>query len=176
MNKESIVEIIEEKHQKLFEWLSESGEENWEKGPDGRWTTGQHILHLVNSARLLNKALKYPKFLLKYKFGTSNRPSRNYNEVAKRYNERLAENKDRAKEFNKNLEVPDLKQRERLLDALQVLSKKLQYKTTKFKDKHLDTLLLPHPLMGKMTLREIIMWSAHHTEHHLNTLKNDYSS
>ncbi|MFD2567984.1 DinB family protein [Pseudotenacibaculum haliotis] len=176
MNKESIVEVIEEKHQQLFDWLSESGDDNWEKGPLGRWTTGQHILHLVDSARMLNKALKYPKFILKYKFGTSNRPSRNYDEVAKRYDERLAENKERAREFNKGLRKPDVKERKHLVDALQVLSKKLQYKTTKFKDKQLDTLLLPHPLMGRMTLREIIMWTAHHTEHHLNILKNDYSS
>ncbi|MEQ6122793.1 DinB family protein [Pseudotenacibaculum sp. MALMAid0570] len=176
MNKENIVSIIEQKHQELFDWLANSSEENWEKGPDERWTTGQQILHLVNTGKMLNKALKYPKFILKYKFGTSNRPSRSYEDVAKRYQERLTENKERAKEFNKGLRKPLTKEKQELTDSLQVLSKKLQYKTSKFKDKHLDTLLLPHPLMGRMTLREIIMWSAYHTEHHLQILKNDYSS
>lgn len=62
-----------------------------------------------------------------------------------------------------------------LLDrSIHIQNKKLQYKTKRLKDKHLDTLIVPHPLMGKMTLREIIMWTAHHTEHHYKILKKDY--
>lgn len=175
MNKKEIVAILEEKHQELFDWLDEATDEQWMSGPEDRWTAGQHISHLVDSEFLLNKALKYPKFLLRYKFGTSNRPSRSYDEVSKRYEERLAESKERAKEYNKDLKVPSLQNRKRLIDSLQILNKKLQYKTNKLKDKHLDTLLLPHPLMGKMTLREIIMWTAHHTDHHVEILKKDYS-
>jgi len=174
MNKKDIVEILEQKHQNLFDWLLSSGDENWEKGPVDRWTSGQHVLHLFDSMVLLNKALKYPKFLLRYKFGTSNRPSRTYDEVAKRYEERLSENQERARNFNRDLKKPALKERKRLIDSLQIQNKKLQYKTSKLKDKHLDTLLLPHPLMGKMTLREIIMWTAHHTDHHVEILKKDY--
>lgn len=174
MSKKEIIEILEQKHQNLFDWLSSSGAENWEKGPIDKWTQGQHILHLFDSIVLLNKALRYPKFLLKYKFGTSNRPSRTYDEVSKRYEERLSVNKEKAKNFNKNLKKPLLTERNLLIDALQVQNKKLQYKTSKLKDKHLDTLLLPHPLMGKMTLREIIMWTAYHTETHLIILKNNY--
>jgi hypothetical protein len=176
MNKETIVETLEEKHQELLDWLSATDDELWTQGPKNRWTSGQHILHLVQSSQMLNKALRYPKFLLRYKFGTSNRPSRSYEAVAKRYEERLAENLEKAKKFNINLRVPSQKEKQQLMDDLQVLNKKLQYKTRKFKDKHLDTLLLPHPLMGRMTLREIIMWTAHHTEHHLEILKQDYSA
>lgn len=176
MDKKTIVDTLEEKHQKLFDWLNATDDDLWIKGPENRWTSGQHILHLVQSSQMLNKALRYPKFLLKYKFGTSNRPSRDYNAVAKRYEERLAESQERAKEFNKDLRVPAIKEKSQMIDDLQVLNKKLQYKTQKFKDKHLDTLLLPHPLMGRMTLREIIMWTAHHTDHHLEILKRDYSA
>ena len=57
---------------------------------------------------------------------------------------------------------------------LQIQNKKLQYKTKRLKDKHLDKLLIPHPLMGKMTLREIIMWTAYHTDHHNQILKASY--
>jgi len=175
MEKKEIVTILETKHQDLFDWLKTASDEQWTQGPKDRWTAGQHILHLVDSARLLNKALGSPKFLLKYKFGTSNRPSRSYDEVSERYEQRLSENKDRASTYNKDLKIPLLLERKRLVDSLQVLNKKLQYKTNKLKDKHLDTLLLPHPLMGKMTLREIIMWTAHHTSHHVEILKKDYS-
>ena len=174
MNKETIIKTLEEKHHELFEWLDTNGEGKWDQGPKEKWTVGQHILHLVISLKMLNKALSYPKFLIKYKFGVSNRPSRSYSEVAKRYDEKLSKNQERAKEFNKNLKTPSLKEQNRLTDILQIQNKKLQYKTTKLNDKYLDTLLLPHPLMGKMTLREIIMWTAHHTEHHAKILQQKY--
>jgi len=41
-------------------------------------------------------------------------------------------------------------------------------------DKHLDTLILPHPLMEKMPIREIIMWTAYHVELHMETLTTEY--
>jgi len=176
MDKETIIKTLESNHLKLNIWIRDVGLDQWEKGPQGKWTVGQHILHLVISDRLLNKALATPKFFLKYKFGTANRPSRSYEDVAKRYQERLLENIERSREFNKELKKPSLKEYEEILETLQILNKKLQYKTRKLKDEYLDTLLLPHPLMGRMTLREIIMWSSYHTEHHLQILKEKYTS
>lgn len=174
MQKQEIADLLEQKHQELFSWIEKQPDENWEKGPEGKWTLGQHIMHLVNSLQLLNNALSYPKFILKYKFGTSNRPSRDYETVAKRYRDKLAENQGRARTFNQNLKKPTLKEKSRLLTRFQIQQKKLQYKTRKISDKNLDTLIVPHPLMGKMTIREIIMWTAYHTEHHTETLQKFY--
>lgn len=175
MTKIEITNILDQKLQNLLQWLDASGDENWDKGPKDRWTTGQHIQHLVDSARMLNKALRYPKFLVKYKFGTSNRPSRSYEEVAKRYQERLQANQEKAKNFNKDLRRPELSERPSLIQALTSENEKLKKKTLKLRDKHLDTLLLPHPLLGRMTFREIIMWTAYHTHHHCEILNKDYS-
>jgi hypothetical protein len=174
MDKLAIADGIEEKYQVLFDWLNQQPAENWETGPEGKWTTSQHILHLVNSLQLLNNALSYPRFFLKYKFGLSNRPSRSYEEVVEKYQEKLEENKDKTIVFNENLKSPLLKDRPRLLTILQIQHKKLQYKTRKISDVNLDTLVIPHPLMGKMTVRELIMWAAYHTEHHTKILKNLY--
>lgn len=174
MNKDVIADLLEEKHQQLFNWLEKQPLENWKKGPKNKWTTSQHILHLVNSLQLLNNALSYPKFLLKYKFGTCNRATRDYNTVVKNYQQKLLENKDRARVFNQKLKKPTLEERKRLLTNFQIQQKKLQYKTKKISNKNLDTLLIPNPLMGKMTIREIIMWTAYHTEHHTETLKKIY--
>lgn len=171
MNKVEIVGLLEEKHKDLFNWLENQPKENWDLGPQKKWTTGQHIQHLVNSLQLLNNALSYPRFLLKYKFGTCNRQPRDYNTIVKKYQSKLSENKERAKTFNQNLKKPTLLERERLLTKYQIQQKKLQFKTQKISDKNLDLLVIPHPLMGKMTIREIIMWTAHHTEHHTETLK-----
>ena len=83
MTKDAIIDLLEDKHMELLRWFNQQDEEKWEIGPEKKWTTGQHVLHLVESLQLLNKALKYPKFLLKYKFGTSNREVRTYDETVK---------------------------------------------------------------------------------------------
>ncbi|WP_299665606.1 DinB family protein [uncultured Polaribacter sp.] len=174
MKKEAIADLLELKHQKLFDWLEKQPKEIWEKGPVGKWTTGQQIQHLVDSLQLLNNALSYPRFFLKYKFGLCNRATRDYDTVAKNYQQKLKDNTEKAKLFNQKLKKPIQKERERLLNRLQIQNKKLQYKIKKVSDLNLDTLVIPHPLMGKMTIREIIMWTAHHTEHHTKILIKNY--
>ena len=72
------------------------------------------------------------------------------------------------------MKVPTIKEKQYLINRLKVESKKLQYKTKKLSDKNLDTVILPHPLMGKMPVREIIMWTAYHTEHHTKQLIENY--
>jgi len=174
MDKKAIANLLEEKHQELFEWLENTPEEQWMSGPENKWTVGQHVQHLLNSVQLLNHAMSFPPFILKYKYGVSNRDLRSYAIVAKRYEDKLAANQERAKKFNSKLKVPPVTKKNTIITALKIQNKKLQHKTLKWKDKNLDTLILPHPLMGKMPVRELVMWTAHHTEHHIQSLKNNY--
>ena len=171
MDKNKIVDVLEIKHQELFTWLENQPRENWELGPKEKWSTSQHIQHLTDSLQLLNTILSYPIFFLKYKFGTSNKEPRDYNIIAEKYEHKILVDQERVRTLNQRLKKPALKERERLLTKLQIQQKKLQYKTKKISEKNLDTLLIPHPLMGKITAREIIMWTAHHTEHHTKTLQ-----
>ncbi|WP_299526610.1 DinB family protein [Winogradskyella sp.] len=174
MDKEAIADLIDEKHTKLINWLKQQPDESWTTGPKGKWTTGQHALHLLQSIKPLNNALSMPKFLLRYKFGTANRAVRNYDAITQRYQERLEQAKGKTYKGSQNMKIPPLSDKSYILNRLQTESKKLQYKTKKMSDKHLDNLILPHPLMGKMPVREIIMWTAHHVAHHNETLRMKY--
>ncbi|OSY89416.1 hypothetical protein WH52_01925 [Tenacibaculum holothuriorum] len=175
MDKKAIADLLEEKHKNLFDWTNNQPDAINETGPEGKWTTGQHVVHLVDSIKQVNTALSYPKFLLKYKFGVANREVRPYEEIVKRYQEKLSKNQEKAQEFNSNVKTPSQKKYKELLFTLQVQNKKLQHKTKKWNDKDLDNIILPHPLMGKMPVREIIMWTAYHTEHHTKILEENHS-
>ena len=72
------------------------------------------------------------------------------------------------------MKVPKDSDKEYLLNRLKVENKKLQHKINKWKDKDLDNLILPHPLMGKMPVRELVMWTAYHVEHHTKQLMDKY--
>lgn len=174
MDKESIANLLEEKNQNLINWLKNQEPEKWLEGPEGKWTTGQHALHLLQSIKPLNAALSMPRFLLRYKFGKANRDVRTYEAIVERYQDRLKEAQGKTYKGSQNMKAPSLKDKQYILDRLQVENKKLQYKTKKMSDNNLDTLILPHPLMGKMPVRELIMWTAHHIEHHTKTLQEKY--
>jgi len=174
MTKKEIADIINDKHQVLFDWLKSHPEQNWVKGPEGKWNTGEHIVHLIQSGTALNKALKLPKFFLKYKFKTNNRENRSYAQVVNNYQSKLAANPGVVANISKNMPSIEISNKSTFISQLDKEKTKLISRVQKWKDKDLDTYLLPHPLMGRMTIREIMMWSAYHTEHHYNILNEKY--
>lgn len=175
MTKDDIVILLVEKQQALNTFLENQDIDKWEVGPKSKWTTGQQALHLLQAYKILNNAMSMPKFLLKYRFGKNNREVRDYDKVTSRYMERLA-NIPEGATFgpSRNMNIPRINDKSYILDRLQVESKKLQHKTNKWKDKDLDNLVIPHPLMGKMPVREIVMWTAFHVEHHIKQLEENY--
>ena len=176
MDKDDIADLIDAKHSELIKWLDNQPNELWTLGPEGKWTTGQQTLHLLQSIIPLNNALSMPKYLLRFKYGKANRPVRAYNAIVKRYHERLLDAKGTTFKGSQNMKIPTLADKQYLLNRLQTEEKKLQYKTRRISDKNLETVILPHPLMGKMPVREIIMWTAYHVEHHTEILKANYSN
>lgn len=175
MKKQQIHNLINDKHDALIRFLITHDAQKWNQGPTGKWTTGQHIVHLIQSAKPLNKALSIPKLLLGYKFGKAKRPCRSYDEVVKRYLEKLYElnGKIVSPYSNKMPETP-ANRKEKLITELTNQKEILLKKLNKHSDKQLDIYLIPHPAMGRMILREIIMWSAYHTEHRHKTLLTKY--
>ena len=111
-------------------------------------------------------AYRLPYFVLKMKFGVSNRPSRSYDELVKKYLMRLEGKKDyiMPKAF-----APDgipLKSKQKSLDRLERLIKKLAGRIERISEDELDTYILPHPVLGKLTLREMLYFTAYHAAHH----------
>jgi len=174
MQKEAISHLLEEKNTTLINYLESQDDTKWESGPEGKWTSGQQVLHLLQSIKPLNTAMNLPKFILKYRFGKANRAVRDFDAIVKRYQERLAEQQGATFGPSSNMKVPKLNEKQYLINSLQVEHKKLQHKTQKWRDKDLDICILPHPLMGKMPVREIVMWTAYHIEHHTKQLQSKY--
>ena len=84
-----IIQLLQTKENLLKTFFAAQPPAFWEVQPEGKWAAGQHIIHLVQSTTPLLKALRLPNFILKWKFGTSNRPSRNYQDIIRKYEEKL---------------------------------------------------------------------------------------
>jgi len=175
MQKDQIHNLINEKHDALFNFLAQHDDSKWDKGPEGKWTTGQHIVHLNQAGKPLNKALGMPKFLLQYKFGKANRATRSYEEVTHNYNIKLSKVEGPViSPYSVNMPETPPSTKPEIVKELEKHRKTLLKRLSKLSDKQLDKYLLPHPLMGRMILREIIMWSAYHVEHHHKILVEKY--
>ncbi|MBN8578769.1 MAG: DinB family protein [Cytophagales bacterium] len=50
---------------------------------------------------------------------------------------------------------------------------KLASKLNRFSEAELDLYILPHPLLGKLTLREMIYFTCYHVQHHQELVKQN---
>ncbi|NNM18648.1 MAG: DinB family protein [Croceitalea sp.] len=166
MDKQSIAQLMHENHQKFISKLSALSDTDFEYKPAVKWTAGQQLEHIIKSVKPVVTAFSVPLFLLKMKFGLTNRPSKTYEELVEKYLGVLEKNKRYAipKKF-----APDyigIHQRKKKLAYLNTLVLKLNRKANRLSEKDLDTYILPHPVMGKLTLREMLYFTAYHVQHH----------
>ena len=134
-----------------------------------KWSAGQNLLHLILSTKPLAKVMPLPKITFKT-FGKPNRPGRSYEELVQRYKERLAEsNPTPGRGYQPTEEAASSK--EKLLADWQKEGDKLIKSLNKWKDEDLDKYLLPHPLLGKLSVREMMFFTHYHSLHHLAIMK-----
>ena len=164
-----ISKALQEQAAQFATFIQPMDADAFENTPGGKWSAGQHLDHLIRSIKPVNLALSLPGFILKYKFGTNNRTGRTYDELVQRYHDKLQAGGVASGPF-----VPPPIGFERKQAELNSFAKqydKLSKKALGISDKKLDTLLVPHPLLGKVTLREILFFTIFHTQVHLDILK-----
>ncbi len=133
------------------------------------WSTGQQLLHLIKSVAPLNKGMKIPKVLLKWRFGKSDRAEMTYDELAETYQEKLAEGATATPPF-----VPkevNIEQKEALLTQYEKEKVELIKTLENWSEEKLSEQVAPHPILGMLTVREMMYFTIHHTYHHLASMK-----
>lgn len=134
-----------------------------------KWSAGEQLEHVYLSIKSLNFALGLPKFLLKLFFGKAKRKRLNYEELVLKYQARLKNGaKSSKKYFPKSIDFNERKKQTiQLSEEIELISEKLKV----FSENELDVIRLPHPILGKISLREIMFFTIYHVEHHLYSIK-----
>ena len=174
MKNSDIVQLHKVKWQELKAYLYTYDEDWWAVGPSNKWTSGQHVVHLQQSITAVLGALKMPSIVLKYKFGSANRPVRDYDTIVKKYIDKMKEAGPVVSPLSQSMPDTPAGSRDGICTKFEQDLEKLQRKLSKYSDKKLDSLLIPHPLMGRMIMREFFMWHAFHIGHHHDVLKAKY--
>jgi hypothetical protein len=169
-DKQQIVAALNEKIDAFNKYISQLNKEQFEISANGKWSAGQNLDHLIRAIKPLQVAYSLPKFALVVLFGKANRPPRTYDELVIKYKAKLNAGGKASGPF-----IPpavDFEKKDRLLKKYATQKQKLIKKIEKQSETDLDKYILPHPLLGKLTLREMLYFTIHHNEHHLDLLKS----
>lgn len=163
MDKEAIKKELIEKHKSYIDYISNLSEDKFvEKKNNGKWSAGQQLQHIFLSVRPVNFALFLPKFLLRL-FGKP-KEKRTYEEIIKTYQNSLRNGgKASALYIPKSVSI---NQKQKLIIDLTNLIMSLTKKIDKLDEEDLDNYILPHPLIGKTTIREMLYFTIYHVQHH----------
>ena len=139
--------------------------------PQGeKWSPADHVRHLAKSTFPLAKALGLPKLLIGLRFGRSKSESQRYLELRNAYRKRLTESGATAGRFapsQKPVPADAAAWQREILASWGGAVAALNAKAVGWSEPALDRYRLPHPLLGLLTVREMLFFTLYHNAHHL---------
>lgn len=160
-------------HEDFCMYLAVLDKQSFVKHKEGKWSAGQQLEHIYLAVQPVRLAFSLPNWLLRLVWGKATRKSRTYEELVAKYKLKLQQGGRASGRF-----VPKpvaFKQREALLHKLQAEVAVIVKLTNKKSERDLDSLVLPHPLLGRLTLREMLYFTNYHVQHHQTLIQSTLS-
>ena len=169
--KDQIIESLKDVFDRTHKYCQEQPDHLFAKPiREDKWSTAQNLEHLCSSAFPLTKGMSLPKIFLKTTYGANNRAEKDIDQLYAKYKRVLGEGVVAPPKYSPNDISKD--QKEEILGKFQYAKEKLIKVLQKWDEKSLSKYVLPHPALGKLTIREFMFFTIFHTEHHLNTIKS----
>ena len=171
MTRLEIVERLEAGHKEFIVFILALKDSDFMYLPEGKWNAGQQLDHIIRAVSPLATGLRLPKFIVRIAFGKANRPSKTYEELVQKYIAKLESGgKARGRFIPKQIKFSE---KEECTEHLLGLVIRLIKNVNQYSEDHLDNYILPHPLLGKVTMREMMYFTIYHAEHHLQQAKKN---
>ena len=164
MSKSEILQKLSDGFSLVGETIINIEKESFFLRKDNKWSAAENIKHLTLSVNPLNMAFSLPNFTLLF-FGKLNRPAKNYAEITAKYYQKLAEGAVATPQFIPE-EINVDANKEDLIQEFKKTNDKFLKKIDSFEEEDLDKHLIPHPVLGKLTIREMLYFTICHTLHH----------
>lgn len=147
-------------------------------GSDLRWSPAQHAQHLVQTMSPLASVLQWPALVRALQrvrpmaerarapgWTKATSEARTYTEIRSDYQEVLRLGGQAPERYLPRLNAR--RSQPELARSVQVSILSLQGTVRGWDENQLDTLLLPHPLMGLLSVREMLLFMLYHNGHHV---------
>jgi hypothetical protein len=168
-SKSEIISGLDAAFNELAAYVETLSSADFTAAPEGRWSPGTQMAHLTRSAEPVNLALRLPRVVLRLVFGKARRDSHDFDQLTGQY---LAALEQGGKASGRYVPKPvPVDQREATLAAFRREQRRLQAGLARWNETALDQFVLPHPLIGKITVRELLFFTIYHTRHHAGSIR-----
>lgn len=140
--------------------------------PGDAWSPAEHLVHLCKSETAVARGMSVPRLLLWLRFGSPRGPSRPYATIREVYRAGLAKGAKAPGAFVPPVEEPPVDEVEaarrqaETLERWQRAHHRLEDTLAGWPGAELDRRQLPHPILGKLTVREMLLFTTYHDLHH----------
>jgi hypothetical protein len=170
--REEIVQALESVERRVAAFFASLTDDEFVLRAGAAWTPAQHLAHLNTSVGAVARGLALPRILLRLRFGRARAPSRSYAEMRQQYRVQLARGGAASGRFVPVREELASGQiagyRAALLARWERVNTRLRTAVAGWNEGELDQLRLPHPLLGKLTTREMLFFTLYHNQHHID--------
>ncbi len=157
---EEVITFIESQSDDLFE----------KANAEGKWSSGEQLEHLIKSVTPINLGLVLPKKVLKWKYGTTDREEMSFENLKELYQSKLNEGAKASKPYIPN-PIP-VSKKSSLLKKYRSEKDKLIKALDKWDEEIISEIVAPHPILGNLTIRELMFFTIYHNYHHLESIKS----
>lgn len=168
MKKQELIEFLRRNYSSFTAFINSLSTEAFDYSINDKWSAVLHLGHLVLSVKPLVNVFELDKPTLAEKFGTTDNQPRSYEFLKDFYFEKLKAGGKAPDRFVPNRE--SAYQKAELCQNLKILVDQLSILIERFSEEELDILCVPHPLLGKLSLREMVYNAIYHAEHHQNLI------
>jgi len=132
------------------------------------WSAADTVRHLIKSTVPVTRALKLPRLVLRALFGQGRGQSTPYLDLVASYRAALAAGGKAGRFSPSPCRAPANARawQESLVAECQSAVLALSAAVEPWTESDLDRCRLPHPLLGKLTIREMLFFTLYHYEHH----------
>jgi hypothetical protein len=168
-SKEKLMDALVESNHQAAIWFREIPAIDFFTRQGDIWSPSDNLDHLIKAVKPITKALKLPAITLHAMFGKPEKASVSYQELCQRYRDEIARGGKASGRY-----LPDQKspldgveaQKNLLLEEWTSAGKELVTVAEKWEEKDLDRYQLPHPLLGRLTIREMLYFAIYHNLRH----------
>jgi hypothetical protein len=138
--------------------------------PTSKWSVAENVQHLIVSTNTSTLAFILPLFVVRLVAGKPNRESKTYDALVDKYKAKLAAGGAASGRFVPKPIAIKAGKEKLITDWNKATQKYLAALLKNRTENELDKYLVRHPLLGKITLRELCYFTIYHTRHHLEII------
>jgi len=169
MEKQQLQRELHEVHNNFISFLAKLSGATYSRALPGRWSAGQHLDHILKSVTAVNRGITNAKFMQPVEQVISNRAPMDISGLQALYRQKAGGGATAPPQFAPG--DAGWREREQLFMNVEAAVNELCQMITDLPDAQLDGLALPHPLLGWLSLREMMYFTIFHGAHHFDLAK-----